>query len=57
MEANWMVNDQFIPKLRSLEGNIVVRVAPGGDEFRIVVTGDAGDSDRIKLVTGPYCCN
>jgi hypothetical protein len=57
MEANQMVNDQFIPKLRSLAGNIVVRVAPGGDEFRIIVTDDADDSDRIKLVTGPYRCN
>jgi hypothetical protein len=57
MEANRMVNDQFIPKIRSLEGNIIVRVAPGGDEFRIIVTDDADDTDRIKLATGPYRCN
>jgi beta-lactamase superfamily II metal-dependent hydrolase len=57
MEANRMVNGQFIPKLRSLEGNIIVRVAPGGDDFRIIVTDNADDSDRIKLVTGPYRCN
>lgn len=57
MEANRMVNDQFIPKLRSLEGNIVVRVAPGGNEFQIIVTENTDDSDRVKLVTGPYRCN
>jgi hypothetical protein len=56
MDANRMVNDQFIPKLRSLEGNIIVRVAPGGNEFRIIVTDEANDADRIKLVAGPYRC-
>jgi beta-lactamase superfamily II metal-dependent hydrolase len=57
MDANRMVNDQFIPKLRSLEGNIIVRVAPGGNEFQIIVTENTDDSDRVKLVTGPYRCN
>jgi beta-lactamase superfamily II metal-dependent hydrolase len=56
MEANRMVNNQLIPKLRSLEGNIIVRVAPGGDEFQMFVTDDADDSDRIKMVTGSYRC-
>ncbi len=57
MEANRMVNNQLISKLRSLEGNIIVRVAPGGNEFRVIVTDDADDLDRIKIVTGPYRCN
>jgi len=57
MEANRLVNNQFISRLRSLEGNIIVRVAPGGDEFRILVTDDADDSDRIKLLAGPYRCS
>jgi beta-lactamase superfamily II metal-dependent hydrolase len=57
MEANQMVNNQFIPKLRSLEGNVIVRVAPGGDDFRIIVTDNADESDRIKLTTGPYRCS
>jgi hypothetical protein len=56
MEANRMVNNQFIAKLGSLDGNIVVRVAPSGEEFQVIVTDDADDSDRIKLVTGPYRC-
>jgi hypothetical protein len=57
MEANRMVNNQLIPKLRSLEGNIIVRVAPGGNEFLVIVTDNADDSDQIKMVTGPYRCN
>jgi beta-lactamase superfamily II metal-dependent hydrolase len=56
MEANRMVNNQWIPKLRSQDGNILVRVAPGGEEFRVIVTDDTVDSDRIKLVAGPYRC-
>jgi hypothetical protein len=56
MEANRLVNSQFISKLKSLEGNIVVRVAPGGEEFRVFVTDDGDDSDRIKIEMGPYRC-
>jgi hypothetical protein len=57
MEANRMVNNQFIPKLKSLEGNVIVRVAQGGDEFRVIVTDNADDTDRIKLMSGAYRCN
>jgi hypothetical protein len=39
--------------IRSTEGHVVVRVAPGGETFQIVVTDD---SDRIKLVSDPYGC-
>jgi len=56
MEANRLVNNQWIPKLRSLGGNIIVRVAPGGEEFRVIVTDDTDNADRIKLVAGPYHC-
>jgi len=57
MQANRMVNNQLLARLRSLEGNIIVRVAPGGEEFRVIVTDNADDSDRIKLTTGPYRCH
>jgi hypothetical protein len=57
MEANRMVNNQFIGKLKSLEGNVIVRVAPGGDEFRVIVTDNTDDGDRIKMVAGPYRCH
>ncbi len=51
-----MVNNQWIPKLRSQDGNIIVRVAVVGEEFRVIATDDTDDSDRIKLVAGPYRC-
>jgi hypothetical protein len=33
-----------------------VRVAPGGEEFRVIVTDDTDGSDRIELVAGPWRC-
>jgi hypothetical protein len=54
MAANKLVNNQFTSKLKSLEGHIVVRVAPGGGEFRVIVCDNADDSDRVKAVFGPY---
>jgi len=54
MAANKLVNNQFMSKLKSLEGHVVVRVAPGGGEFRVIVCDNADDSDRVKAVFGPY---
>ena len=56
MAANRVVNNQFITKLRSLEGHVVVRVAPGGGEFRVIVCDNSDDPDRVKAVFGPYAC-
>jgi hypothetical protein len=56
MEANRLVNQLFIGKLRSLAGHIIVRVAPGGDSFRVIVTDNTDDEDRIKLIAGPFPC-
>jgi hypothetical protein len=50
------VNNQFISRLKSLEGHVVVRVAPGGAEFRVIVCDNSDDSDRVKGVFGPYPC-
>jgi hypothetical protein len=43
--------------MKSMDGHVVVRVAPGGETFKIVVTDNSDDSDRVKLVSGPYRCN
>jgi beta-lactamase superfamily II metal-dependent hydrolase len=57
MEENKVFNGQFNSKMKSLDGHVVVRVAPGGETFQIVVTDNSDDSDRVKLVTGPYHCS
>jgi Metallo-beta-lactamase superfamily len=53
MDANRLVNQLFINKLRSQNGHIIVRVAPGGESFRIIITNNASDNDRILLATEP----
>ena len=57
MLANRIVNNQFISKLKSLDGHVVVRVAPGGGEFRVIIRDNADDSARVKAVFGPYPCS
>lgn len=57
MEENRVYNTQFNSKMKSFDGHVVVRVAPGGETFKIVVTDNADDSDRVKLVSGPYRCS
>lgn len=43
-----------IEKIASDGGHIVLRVAPGGDEFRVFVVDDSGESHRVRKVFGPY---
>ncbi len=57
MEENKVFNNQFNSKMKSMDGHVVVRVAPGGETFQVVVTDNSDDSDRVKLVSGPYHCN
>jgi hypothetical protein len=57
MEENRVYNGQFNSKMKSMDGHVIVRVAPGGETFQIAVTDNADDSDRVKLATGPYRCS
>jgi hypothetical protein len=57
MPANQIVNNQFISKLKSLDGHVIVRVAPSGGEFWVIVCDNTDDSDRVKAVLGPYPCD
>jgi beta-lactamase superfamily II metal-dependent hydrolase len=49
-----VVND--IEKLASDRGHIVLRVSPGGGEFRVVIVDDSSESHRVTRVFGPYEC-
>ena len=57
MPANQIVNNQFISKFKSLDGHVVVRVAPGGGDFKVIICDNSDDSDRVKGVFGPYSCD
>ena len=41
-------------KLKSTNGHIVVRVAPGGSEYTVYVLDDTDEAYRIKSISGPY---
>jgi hypothetical protein len=43
-----------IEKLASDAGHIVLRVAPGGGSFRVVIVDDSSESRRVTKVFGPY---
>lgn len=43
-----------LDKLASDSGHIVVRVAPGGDSYQVVVIDDNVENGKIKSVHGPY---
>ncbi len=43
-----------LDKLASDHGHIVIRVAPGGDTFQVIVLDDSAETYRVKSVHGPY---
>ena len=40
--------------LSSRHGHIVIRVAPGGDEYRVLIVDDSSESHRVTKAFGPY---
>jgi beta-lactamase superfamily II metal-dependent hydrolase len=43
-----------VDQLKAQHGHIVVRVAPGGDEYRVFVLDDLTDSGNVVAMFGPY---
>jgi beta-lactamase superfamily II metal-dependent hydrolase len=43
-----------IEKLAGDHGHIVLRVAPGGGEFRVIIVDDTNEGHRVLKVFGPY---
>jgi hypothetical protein len=43
-----------IDQLASAHGHIVLRVAPGGDAYRVVIVDDSSESHQVTKVFGPY---
>lgn len=56
MPATRLMNDRFMKKVRSAAGHVVVRVAPGGESFRVFVTDHRDERDLVQSATGPYPC-
>jgi hypothetical protein len=43
-----------LAELKSQDGHVVIRVAPGGESFRVFVTSNTTESDEVWRVFGPY---
>jgi hypothetical protein len=54
MKENLLANGRLTKRMRSHDGHVVVRVAPGGVQFHVAVTDNRDEQDQVKLVTGPY---
>ncbi len=45
---------RFSDLFKSSQGHVLVRVAPGGAEFSVLVLEDGDEDDRVKAMFGPY---
>ncbi len=52
--ANYDVIGPLLERLLSDQGHIVIRVAPGGGQYRAIVLEDGDESMRVKAIHGPY---
>ena len=53
-EETRVVIGSAINQLKSQQGHIVIRVSPGGDEYRIFVLDDSDENFTIRSEHGPY---
>ena len=49
-----VVANKRIREMTSTNGHVVVRVEPGGAQYRIAVTDNSDESDTVLAVHGPY---
>lgn len=56
LPANELINRRFVPLLKSRRGHVVVRVAPGGDTYKIYVLDSSIEDGNISAGFGPYQC-
>jgi hypothetical protein len=56
LPANRQLNERFARQLRSTQGHVVVRVAPGGDSYSIYVLDSSRELGPVMLKWGPYLC-
>ena len=45
---------RFSDSFKSSQGHVLVRVAPGGAEYSVLVLEDGDESVRVKAIFGPY---
>jgi beta-lactamase superfamily II metal-dependent hydrolase len=53
IEAAVALNPE-LAKLKSMNGHVVVRVAPGGKEYKVIIVDDLTETFEVRAVHGPY---
>lgn len=56
LPGNRLLNARFTRYLRSTQGHVVVRVAPGGDSYRIFVLDSGREKGGVLFESDPYLC-
>jgi Metallo-beta-lactamase superfamily len=56
LPGNRQLNERFAGQLRSTQGHVVIRVAPGGDSYSIYVLDSSREVGAVTLKCGPYFC-
>jgi beta-lactamase superfamily II metal-dependent hydrolase len=54
IEANKVVIGPLLDRLASSQGHIVIRVAPGGASYRVLILDDSAETYRVQKVFGPF---
>lgn len=52
--ANEMAHKWLTDRLAARDGHVIVRVAPGGESYRIVVTDNRDEGDKVLAIWGPW---
>ncbi|GAB3806096.1 hypothetical protein GCM10028819_40730 [Spirosoma humi] len=52
-EAKAGIGD-WLPKLKSQSGHVVIRVKPGGESYHVLVLDDTTEFYTVKTIEGPY---
>jgi hypothetical protein len=56
LPGNRRLNERFVSQLRSTQGHVVIRVAPGGERYGIFVLDSSCEDGSVLGKWGPYLC-
>ncbi|KAL6691383.1 hypothetical protein J3F84DRAFT_166694 [Trichoderma pleuroticola] len=57
LPENRLLNSRFTSEMCSQQGHVVVRVAPGGGSYKILVLDSNNEQDYVTAEFGPYLCS
>ena len=52
--ANELAHKWLTDRLAAREGHVIVRVAPGGGSYRVVITDNREEADQVLSIRGPW---